>query len=72
MPGRLHAIADLIDVNELSELHIGFAIAGDDETERRVSDAVHGREADDGLCNLVPETHVRHASTETQASPIED
>ena len=72
MPGRLHAIADLIDINELGELHIGFAMAGDDETECRVSHAVHGREADDGLCNLMPETHVRHASTETHASPIED
>jgi len=51
---------------------VGHVLPHAAESERLDRRLLLGREADDGLCNLVPETHVRHASTETQASPIED
>ena len=38
-----------MNVGEFGKDDIGFAIGGDDISEGRIGDAVHGREADDRL-----------------------
>src|SRR3989475_1731544 len=63
LPGRLAAVADLVHVDELGDLHIRLAVPRHDEPEGRIGHPVHGREADDRLRNVVPEAHRRDGST---------
>src|SRR5207245_3376559 len=59
LPGRLAAVADLVHIDELGHLQVRLAVPRHDETESRIGDSVHGREADDRLRNVVPEAHRR-------------